>query len=735
MFLNRVNCVLLFALILFFTSLSDLFSQKPLTIPAIREWNDRSGKFVLTSNSRIIIDKNYYQELIETAKTFAEDLLALKNFKPEIIKGDKAGSSDFFLTLGMKDSILGKEGYEMAVGDSISIIANTSTGVFYGTRSLLQILKHSDKISGGFARDYPDYPERAFMVDNGRKYFSVEWMENQIKELSYIKMNYFHWHISDNQGFRIESVSHPEIVSNQHYSRQEVLYLLEIARKYHVLIVPEIDMPGHMGAILKNNDKYALRDFNSNIYDSYLDFTEDSARQFAREIILEYIDLFPGQFWHGGVDEYVYNNFERFPQFQDYAKKLYGNEAIGSDAVIGFINWMNSLVREKGKTLRIWNDPISKLKNNGGKGTADKNIIIEYWCGDDEPNDFINSDYNISNCSIDFLYYNLGGSWLGYNEFLYERWKPSIFQGGKRVPEKHPQNNGSKYHVWCDNPDNETEGHVAVAIRFVMKVLSQGLWGSPMLVPKVDQFEKLADSIGLAPGVVYPENPMPGNLAFKKYVRSESVRQNSVNIPQRINDGNRNTQWVSDYRDTSWIYVDLADTFKINQIKLIWFHTPAKQFKVQVSNDSLNWQTIRSFTDSIQWIMDLKELDAVGRYIRIFLTQHVDSSFYTLWEIEAYGTKYIKTDTSNDTIIDNIRIYPTPFSSFVTIEYFLNTDTDVKVKVFDIQGNEVGCLFDGSMQKGKNYLNWNGEGCSQGEYIFKIEAGKNTYSIKTILIK
>ncbi|MBI5326198.1 MAG: family 20 glycosylhydrolase [Ignavibacteriae bacterium] len=732
----REYLIYLSLIIIYFILSTQLSAKKPATVPAIREWIDYPACFVYTSNSKIVIDKNYFDELYETAQTFSEDLQALKHNKPEIISADSAAESDFFMTLTMKDDSIGKEGYEMIVAENIHISAATSDGIFYGTRTILQMLKNSDSIQGGFARDFPKYPERALMVDIGDNYFSMEWMENQIKELAYTKMNYFHWHISDNLGFRIESTTHPEITSEKHYTKQEIRQLLDLAKKYHVVIVPGIDMPGHMGAILKNHlDEYALKDINGLTCIFFLDIISESSRQFAKEILDEFIELFPGPYWHGGVDEYIYNDFERFPEFLDYAKKIYGNDAKAGDAVIEFVNWLNKIVREKGKTLRIWNDPISKLKNKGGVATVDTNVIIEYWSGDDEPNDIALNGYHISNCSINFLYYNLGTSWIDYNKYLYEKWNPHIFQGEKIVSDIHHKNNGAKFHIWCEKPELETEGHIAFVIRTALKILSQGLWDSPKLVSTLEQFKSIADTIGLAPGVVYPENPIPGNIAFRKKVRVESVGKNTTLFPERITDGDRNTQWQSDIHDTSWMFVDLEDTFKIDKLRITWFHTLPKEFQVQVSNDSVNWFTIKNYIDKSVRIMDINELNAVGRYVRLLLTKTGDSAYYSLWEIEAYGDNLTHIAEKKDSFIKNEKVYPNPFNSEVNIEFYLEKDAVLTIKVFDLNGNELESIFSGSLLLGWHNINWNCKNYSHGEYNILINSGSKSYSIISILMK
>ena len=88
------------------------------------------------------------------------------------------------------------------------------------------------------------------MLDNGRRYYTPAWIGRRIRQLAYLKLNQLHLHFSDNQGFRIESESHPEIVSAHHLTKRQVRTLLALARRYHVRVIPELDMPGHLAAAL-----------------------------------------------------------------------------------------------------------------------------------------------------------------------------------------------------------------------------------------------------------------------------------------------------------------------------------------------------------------------------------------------------------------------------------------------------------------------------------------------------
>src|SRR4030095_12151831 len=114
-----------------------------------------------------------------------------------------------------------------------------------------------------------------------------------IKELAYLKMNYFHLHFSDDGGFRIESETHPEIVAAQHLSKQEVRPLVALAGRYHVMVVPELDMPGHLGGALAAHPELQLRDALGQANASRLDITNPAALSFARDLIEELLPLFP----------------------------------------------------------------------------------------------------------------------------------------------------------------------------------------------------------------------------------------------------------------------------------------------------------------------------------------------------------------------------------------------------------------------------------------------------------
>ncbi|MGH7463071.1 MAG: family 20 glycosylhydrolase, partial [Longimicrobiales bacterium] len=285
-------------------------------------------------------------------------------------------SGDFILKLGDRDMRLGREGYRMAVGPAVEISAIEPAGVFYGTRTLLQLLHQGSAIAAGEALDWPRYPERGLMVDVGRKYFTAGWIKRHIKEMAYLKMNYFHLHFSENLRFGIESESHPETVSEQHLSKDEVREIVALAGRYFITVVPEIGMPGHMGGLLASHPEFQIKDVLGQPSPNNLDVSNPDAVQFTRELIEEYLPLFPGPYWNTGGDEYLpFYDYPRYPQLEQHAQAQYGPGANGKDAVHGHINWVADLVSQHGRIARAYNDDL----NGGSVVTLNPDIVVEWW--------------------------------------------------------------------------------------------------------------------------------------------------------------------------------------------------------------------------------------------------------------------------------------------------------------------------------------------------------------------
>ena len=355
---------------------------RPQTVPALRSFAplDGGGSFALRNDARIIVRHRDRATFTGEARQLAADLGTLLNRKVSITgrRGARARTGDVVLGRTTRDPQLGAEGYNLRIGRAFTIAAPTTAGAFYGGRSLLQLIKGKAVIPRGRARDWPRYPERGMMVDAGRKAYTPRWLAAHIRELAYLKLNYLHLHLSDNQGFRIQSDRHPEIVSDKHLTKAQVRELLALARRHHITVVPEIDMPGHLMALLAKHPEFQLVNASGMREASVLDVGNPAAVAFARDLVVEYLELFGGPYWHVGADEVLpFFTYQPgfYPSLERQARQRYGPTATAKDAIHGFVNDIDALVRSRGRTTRMWHDDL----NGGSAVRRNAGIVTEWW--------------------------------------------------------------------------------------------------------------------------------------------------------------------------------------------------------------------------------------------------------------------------------------------------------------------------------------------------------------------
>jgi hexosaminidase len=374
------------------------------------------------------------------------------------------------LALGSRDRRLGREGYRLEVGSRVRIEARTRAGLFYGRQTVLQLLRAGHgTIPRGWGRDWPSYPERGLMIDNGRRYYSPAWIKRRIRELAYLKLNQLHLHFSDNQGFRIESDSHPEVMTRPYLTKRQVRDIVGYARARHVRVIGELDMPGHMQAALAAHPELQVAGRPDE-----LDFTKPAARRFARELILEYLQLFAGRYWHAGADEFA-----------------------GPGDFIGFVNWIDRLVRAHGRTLRVWHDGLSGTRLR-------RDVVVEWWAehAGPSPNRLLAQGHRVLNAGWWPTYYDVGplGQVRPSMKVAYDTWQVNLFGGLaintptpasplQRVPARRVL--GSELHVWNDDPAAETVEQTARGIAPRLRVLAQKTWDTPPPAPTYAGFERI----------------------------------------------------------------------------------------------------------------------------------------------------------------------------------------------------------------------------------------------------
>ena len=492
-----------------------LATDRPLTIPALRDWQPTSAEFLFTAASRLVIESD---ELRETADVLAEDLKKLFGSLIEVVNDLKAQSGDIVLRVSAVDTALGCEGYQLSIGPLVIISAPSLKGIFYGSRTLLQLLTQDHRVGGGVCRDWPRYPDRGMMVDIARKFFSREWFESHIFELAYLKMNLLHLHISDDAGFGIESNTLGLPAARDRLSKGDIQHILALASKYHIVVVPEIDMPGHMGAALKCRSEFGLENVFGLHAKNVLDVTNSAAVAFAKDLVREYLELFTGSYWHLGGDEVLPAlTYAAYPQLDSYAKKQFGSAANGKDMFHWFINEINQLVQSTGRITRVWNDDLG----GGSQIKINPRIIVEWWTDfsilsswhPPTPQQLLDSGHQVMNCGWWPTYYVPGRVLPPTPDVnsAYESWAVHDFYGPlyltknlqscpHSVDAREPTNRGAKLNIWGDNASAETVEELTANISNRLRVLSQKTWASTPLAPSFETFLQIIEAVKHAPG-------------------------------------------------------------------------------------------------------------------------------------------------------------------------------------------------------------------------------------------
>lgn len=416
--------------------------------------------------------------------------------------GARAGDVELALESGKQ---AGPESYTLTARDGrVRIAGPDEAGVFYGTRTLKQSVAADGAMPEGVVQDRPDRPQRGLNLDIARKYYTAGWIEDRLREMADLKLNQLGLHFSDDQGFRIASDTHPEIVSKQHLTKAEVKGIVALAGSLHIDVVPEIDNPGHLGAVLAPHPELQLRNVDGQPTRGAIDISKPASARIVDELLREYDTLFPGSYWHIGGDEYqalvVKDPAASFPQLAAAAQKKYGSGASVQDLATGWTNDRAAVVRPRKKNIQVWNDGV----HAGGAVKPDPKLQIDYWTGKEigarPPLDYLREGRTVVNLNDEFLYYVLGQP----NDFvyptgrrIYEQWTPLVLRGTSPVPRKYSkQILGARFAVWGDIANAQTPAQVASGIRLPLAALSQKVWNPAKPALGWSQFTALVDKVG-----------------------------------------------------------------------------------------------------------------------------------------------------------------------------------------------------------------------------------------------
>lgn len=340
------------------------------------------------------------------------------DFQINLKKVEKQKKADIVLELIQPGKTEEKGNYTLKVGKkSIKISSGSSAGILNGLQSLRQIIrreKGSFLIQRGIIKDAPAFSWRAFMLDEARHFKGKKVVKQLLDEMSLLKMNVFHWHLTDDQGWRIEIKKYPKLTevgarrdsteinhfhSNVYdgkphsgfYTQEEIKEIVEYATARHIRVVPEIEMPGHSSAAIAAYPWLGVTGNDIDVPTKFgvqYDVTDPKVLNFFNDVFDEIIALFPSPVIHIGGDEIRYNQWNDSEKVQQY---MTDNELkTPAELQVFFTNNISRMLKGKNKRMMGWNeikgDKLHEYQSDKDTKEVSQNLaeetIIHFWKGD-----------------------------------------------------------------------------------------------------------------------------------------------------------------------------------------------------------------------------------------------------------------------------------------------------------------------------------------------------------------
>lgn len=309
---------------------------------------EQGRSFLLTPETRIIYPKGN-GALCETAYLLSEYIEQSTGYSLQVVADQSVTpGKNIILSLNMKHA--NPEGYKLEIKrESINITALTEAGVFYGVQTLRKSIparatEMAVELSPAVITDAPRFSYRGMHLDVGRHLFTVDFIKKYIDILALHNVNHFHWHLTEDQGWRIEIRKYPELTRKGsmrdetvigrntgvydgkpyggYYTQDEIREIVEYASARFITVIPEIDLPGHMLAALTSYPKFGCTGgpykvaSEWGVFDDVICAGNEEALTFLEDVLTEVMDLFPSQFIHVGGDECPKTKWKKCPKCQ-----------------------------------------------------------------------------------------------------------------------------------------------------------------------------------------------------------------------------------------------------------------------------------------------------------------------------------------------------------------------------------------------------------------------------------
>lgn len=513
-----------FILLLTIASFLEVTAQEINIIPKPTSLTKLVGNFTLTENTPIVAKTKDEIKSAQFLNSFLKNIYGLS------LPIKATGTQGIIITAGTS----GKDGYTL-VSDkkAVRVKGNTPAGAFYGIQTLIQLLpveKSSTlKIPAVSIKDAPIAQYRGLMLDVSRHFFPVEFVKKYIDFIALHKMNYFHWHLTDDQGWRIEIKKYPKLTetgawrngtivgrfpgtgnTNESYggfyTQEQVKEIVQYAADRYITVIPEIEMPGHGSAaiaaypylscfpdsstydyfkkdnIAKNwagdtTGKTVMQSWG--VYADVFCAGKESTFQFLEDVLTEVVPLFPSKIIHVGGDECPKTNWEKCPNCQKRIEELHikGDSTHKAEHYLQsyFVQRMEKFLNSKGKTLLGWDEIL--------EGGLAPNAWVMSWRGEEggiiaakqhhnvimTPTTYAYIDYQQSPKEDSITITNNNGSYLPLEKVYNWKLFPDVLTN-----EEKPFIQGGQANLWTEYIDNPSKVEYMIFPR--VDAVSEVLW-------------------------------------------------------------------------------------------------------------------------------------------------------------------------------------------------------------------------------------------------------------------
>lgn len=346
------------------------------------------GKVYLTCNTSVSGD---FKDTVIMARDYLAGIRAGEKNALTFVKDDKMGSEEYSVE---------------CKGGNIEVKAGDEAGAFYALMSLKQLADGRDSFAAVTIKDKPKYAYRGFMLDSARHFWRIDKVKQFLDVMANLKMNRFHWHLTDDQGWRVEIKKYPLLTEkgairkdtplslqgywqnkekhdNKEYGRgcfytqDELKEVVAYAKRLHIEIIPEVDMPGHMVSAISCYPELSCTGEATEVsnrwgvMDNICCCGKDNVYNFAKDVIDELTEIFPYKYFHIGGDEVPKKRWKVCPKCQAKIKELGLKD---ENALQGYFNnEIAKYLKSKGRSMIGWNEILD------ASDIMDKEIIAQWW--------------------------------------------------------------------------------------------------------------------------------------------------------------------------------------------------------------------------------------------------------------------------------------------------------------------------------------------------------------------